>query len=118
MACGESNLLGPVVDEQSHCVRADNTFFDGRFTLTNADGRTIRGRYFGALEPTFNSKFPPEVEAPAGPFLIKGQVCISGGTGWRILDTCAFGRDEPARGITNVSTGDATIFLDQMLVVR
>jgi hypothetical protein len=113
---GESNLLGPVIDQQSHCVRADGTFFQGRFVLTNAAGRTLRGRYSGTLEPTFNSTFPPP--APEGSWLIRGQVCISGGDVADIANTCARDLYEPARGITNLTTGDATIFLDQTLRIR
>ena len=83
----------------------------GVFKLTNADGQTIQGRYFGQLVPTFNSIFPPP--APEGTWLINGNVCISGGSVGDIENDCAAHRYEPARGITNLSTGDATIFLDQ-----
>jgi hypothetical protein len=111
VGAGDATFLGPVVVEQSHCVRADGSFFGGVFRLMNADGRTIRGRYFGHLEPTFNSTFPP----PAGPWLINGNVCISGGNGGDIDNDCSAHRYEPARGITNLSTGEATIFLDQTI---
>jgi hypothetical protein len=111
IGAGDATFLGPVVDEQSHCVREDGSFFNGVFKLTNADGRTIRGRYFGHLEPTFNSTFPP----PGGPWLIIGNVCISGGSAGDIDNDCSAHRYEPARGITNLSTGDATIFLDQTI---
>jgi hypothetical protein len=111
IGAGDATFLGPVVDEQSHCVRADGSFFGGVFKLTNADGHTIRGRYFGHLEPTFNSTFSP----PAGPWLINANVCISGGSAGDIDNDCAVHHYEPARGITNLSTGDATIFLDQTI---
>jgi hypothetical protein len=113
VGAGDATFLGPVVDEQSHCVRADGSFFRGVFKLTNADGDTIRGRYFGRLEPTFNSIFPPP--APGGSWLIIGNVCISGGSAGDIDNDCSAHRYEPARGITNLSTGDATIFLDQTI---
>jgi hypothetical protein len=113
VGAGDATFLGPVVVEQSHCVRADGSFFGGVFTLTNADGRTIQGRYFGHLEPTFNSTFPPP--APGGPWLINGNVCISGGSRSGIDNDCPPDRYEPAQGITNLSTGDATIFLDQTI---
>ena len=113
VGAGDATFLGPVVVEQSHCVRADGSFFRGVFKLTNADGETIRGRYFGHLEPTFNSTFPPP--APGGPWLIHGNVCISGGSAGDIDNDCSANRYEPARGITNLSTGDATIFLDQTI---
>jgi hypothetical protein len=111
VGAGDATFLGPVVVEQSHCVRADGSFFGGVFRLTNADGDTIRGRYFGHLEPTFNSTFPP----PGGPRLIHGNVCISGGSAGDIDNDCSAHHYEPARGITNLSTGDATIFLDQRI---
>jgi hypothetical protein len=113
---GESNLLGPVIDKQSHCVRQDGTFYDGRFTLTNAAGRTLRGRYFGVLDATFNASL--SASGPAGPWLVKGEVCISGGDIVDVVNTCARGIYAPARGIANLSTGDATIFLDQTVKVR
>jgi hypothetical protein len=113
IGAGDATFLGPVVDEQSHCVRADGSFFGGVFRLKNADGQTIRGRYFGHLEPTFNSTFSP----PGGPWLIIGNVCISGGSVGDIDNDCAAHRYEPARGITNLSTGDATIFLDQTIEI-
>ena len=113
VGAGDATFLGPVVDVQSHCVRADGSFFGGVFRLTNADGHTIRGRYFGHLEPTFNSTLPPP--APAGPWLIIGNVCISGGNGGDIDNDCSVHHYEPIRGITNLSTGDATIFLDQTI---
>ena len=92
---------------------ADGSFFRGVFKLTNADGDTIRGRYFGHLEPTFNSTFPPP--APGGPWIIHGNVCISGGSAGDIDNDCSANHYEPARGITNLSNGDATIFLDQTI---
>jgi hypothetical protein len=115
VGAGDATFLGPVIVEQSHCVRADGSFFGGVFKLTNADGQTIQGRYFGQLVPTFNSIFPPP--APEGPWLINGNVCISGGSVGDIKNDCAAHRYEPARGITNLSTGDATIFLDQAIEI-
>src|SRR5262245_44466215 len=113
VGAGDATFLGPVVDEQSHCVRADGSFFNGVFRLRNADGQTIRGRYFGHLEPTFNSTFPPPT--PGGPWIIHGNVCISGGRAGDIDNDCSVNHYEPARGTTNLSTGDATIFLDQTI---
>lgn len=105
VGAGDANLLGPVFDEQSHCVRADGTFFGGQFTLTNAKGKKLSGRYFGRLIPTFNSKVPPP-PPPLGPWLIQGYVCIG-----KADDNCY----QSARGITDLSTGVATIFLDQWI---
>jgi hypothetical protein len=110
---GDADLLGPVIDEQSHCVRSDFTFFAGRFRLTNAAGRFIEGRYSGQLEPVFE---PAATDARPGPqFLIRGSVCIEGGTVARIQNDCERHRFQPARGITNIVSGDATIFLDQLI---
>jgi hypothetical protein len=109
---GETTLIGTVVDEQSHCVRADGSFFAGRFTLTGGRGRTINGVYFGHLERTFNSTLPPP--APGGPWIIRGSVCAVMGP---IEGACDPDDYEPAHGITNLSTGDATIFLDQKIRV-
>jgi hypothetical protein len=113
IGAGETTLLGPVLVRQSHCVRADNSAFAGRFTLTDPRGRTLSGRYFARLVPTFNSKVPPP--APGGPWLIKGNVCISGGLAGGIRKDCAVDHYEPVRGITNLTTGDATVFLDQTI---
>src|SRR5262249_10755617 len=113
VGAGDATFLGPVVDEQSHCVREDGSFFNGVFRLRNAYGQTIRGRYFGHLEPTFNSSLLPR--ATAGPWLITGTACISGGSAGDIDADCSVHHYEPARGITNLSTGDATIFLDQTI---
>jgi hypothetical protein len=116
IGAGKASILGPVVDEQSHCVRADFSFFDGRFTLTNAEGNTISGRYFGQLVPTFNSTFPLDAP-PGGQWLVFGNVCIEGGS-VGIEDDCQLRHYQPARGITNLNTGDATIFLDQSIRVE
>jgi hypothetical protein len=52
---GDASLLGPVIDEQSHCVRQDLSFFNGRFTLTNAQYLAVEGQYSGQLVPTFDN---------------------------------------------------------------
>ena len=114
VAADDATVIGPFEDHQSHCLRADGSFFDGRFLFRNADGKTLRGRYFGRLEPTFNSAFGPP---PGGPWLVLGHVCVSGGSVGSIANQCARGRYQPARGITNLSTGDATIFLDQTIEI-
>ena len=59
VGAGDATFLGPVVDEQSHCVRVDGSFFGGRFKLSNPSRPHDHGdRYFGHLEPTFNSTLP------------------------------------------------------------
>ncbi len=114
VGAGDTNLVGVVKDEQSHCVRADGTFDGGKFTLTNPQGKKIEGRYFGGLVPTFNSKFPPP--APLGTWLIAGSVCIVS-LGGRPVSDCSHppANYEPATGITDLSTGAGTIFLDQFI---
>jgi len=47
--------------------------------------------------------------------MIVGNVCIEKGTAGRIDNDCRRGLYQPARGITNVTSGDATIFLDQII---
>ncbi len=111
IGAGDASLLGPVIDKQSHCVRADFTFFNGRFTLTNGQGDFIAGRYFGQLASTFNSTFPAD-GPPAGQWLIVGNVCIESGAAGSEND-CERQRYNPARGITDLTSGNATIFLDQ-----
>ena len=48
---------------------------------------------------------------------LNGNVCITGGSRGEIDNDCRSHRYEPARGITNLSTGDATIFLDQRIEI-
>ena len=115
---GDADILGLIVDEQSQCVRQDGTFFNGRFTFTNRNGASISGRFFGALVPTFNARFPPAVPAPIGPWLVEGNVCISGGTIGRVHNDCRAGLYFPARGLANLNadgTGDAAVFIDQTI---
>jgi hypothetical protein len=111
---GDASLLGPIVDEQSNCLRADLSFFSGRFTFKNAAGDTITGQYFGQLVPTFNAAIPSS-GPPAGVWLILGNACIAQASTRQIHDDCADGRFQPARGITNLSTGDGSIYLDQVV---
>jgi hypothetical protein len=115
---GDVDLLGAIIDEQSQCVRADGTFFDGRFTFTNRAGHSISGRFFGALVPTFNATFPPETPGPTGAWIVEGNVCIAGGNFGRIRNDCRDGRYFPARGLAHLNpdgTGDATVFIDQTI---
>jgi hypothetical protein len=112
---GDIDLLGPIIDDQSQCVRADGTFFGGRFTFTNREGQSVSGRFFGALVPTFNATFPPETPAPTGAWIVEGNVCVSGGNFARIRNDCRAGRYVPARGLAHLNldgTGDATVFID------
>jgi hypothetical protein len=117
---GDIDVLGLIVDEQSQCVRADGTFFDGRFTFTNRQGQSISGGFFGALVPTFNATFPPETPAPAGAWIVEGNVCVSSGNFARIRNDCRAGRYLPARGLAHLNldgTGDATVFIDQTIEI-
>jgi hypothetical protein len=114
---GDIDILGQIFVQQSHCVRADGSFFSGVFRFTNRSNSFIEGRYFGASVPTFNSKFPPNA-LPFGPFLVEGNACVSGGNVGQIDDDCQVGRYFPARGFLALSidgTGDASIFIDQTI---
>ena len=117
---GDVDLLGDIFVQQSHCLRADGSFFNGVFRFTNRSNAYIEGRYFGVSVPTFNSKFPPSA-LPVGPFLVDGNVCISGGSLGHIENDCRAGRYFPARGFLNLSTdgsGDASIFVDQTIGIE
>jgi hypothetical protein len=109
---GDTNLLGVVTDEQSHCVRKDGTSFDGgKFTLTNPQGKKVEGRYFGTIVPTFNP----------GIVQIAGRVCIWR-VGGRTVSDCKQPDDyDPAKGIVNFDSrvgGPATIFIDQVIRLK
>lgn len=116
---GDIDVLGQVFDEQSHCVRADGTAFNGRFKFTNREGKFVNGRYTADLLPTINTNF--DGPAPTGPFLVEGNVCIAGGNIGRVTNDCRAGRYVPARGLANVNadgTGDAVIFIDQTIGIN
>ncbi len=124
---GNATLLGALFDSQVHCVGLPQPagdgvkipFFNGEFTFTDGLGRTITGRYFGQLVSTITSHLPGgPTDAPTGSWLVEGNLCISGGNYARIVDDCAANRYAPARGITNLSTGDAAIFIDQTIRFR
>ncbi|MFO1204417.1 MAG: hypothetical protein U1E63_01435 [Burkholderiales bacterium] len=129
VGAGTTNLfVSPVYVEQQHCVRADGTFFAGCFKLTktplplaaapcSSSHPLVDGRYFGRLVPTFNSRFPPP--APLGVWLIAGNVCIVSVRGRAVSDCAQPPRHyEPASGITDLNTGAATVFLDQVIEFR
>jgi hypothetical protein len=126
VGAGTSNLfLGQLYVQQRHCVRRDLTFFGGCFKLTktlppltaspcSSGDSLLEGRYFGGLERTFNSKFPPP--PPLGTWLIKGNVCILKVRGHTVNDCSQPPRRyEAASGISYQDTGAATIFLDQVI---
>jgi hypothetical protein len=100
VGAGNTSFKGPVTDDQSHCVHAGGAKASkGRFTLTNAQGRKIEGRYVAELDPTFN---------PTS-FIINGMVCVVPHTRLHVDHDCF----RPARGLTDLATGNAAIFLDQ-----
>ncbi|MBL8526198.1 MAG: hypothetical protein JNL68_00790 [Burkholderiales bacterium] len=100
VGAGNTSFKGPVTDDQSHCVHAGGAKASkGRFTLTNAQGRKIEGRYFAELVPTFN---------PTS-FIINGMACVAPHTRLHVDHDCF----RPARGLTDLVLGNATIFLDQ-----
>jgi len=112
---GLMTLLGQFFAEQSHCLRSDFSFYSGRFTFTSPDGRTVGGQYFGQLVPAL---LPPPSTPPLGSGVIRGNVCVEGGTVFpRILNDCAAGRYSSATGILNLDTGDGTVFIDYQIGV-
>jgi hypothetical protein len=124
---GTATLLGPVHDSQSHCLGFPEVdangkmrlpFFAGIFVLTDHYGRTFTGHYFGALVQTITSVLPTATSAPAGSWIIEGHVCMKSASHVRIVDDCAANRYAPARGITDLGTGAASIFLDQTYKLR
>jgi hypothetical protein len=121
---GLTNLVGPVHDEQSHCVQADGTIDHGAFTFTGAalggglpgghdSGDSISGQYRAHSVPTLASQLS---NPPGGIWLIYGEVCTWKGTGKfvGVVDDCPTatspGRFVPARGTVDFNTGQATIF--------
>jgi hypothetical protein len=126
-AAGNVSVLGLVRDFQSHCLGQPTTvdgklvvpFFNGVFKFTDFDGRYIKGEYFGTLTPTITSVPPPNAFAgPSGTWIIDGQVCVSGSSPQlRIRSDCAAGRYAQATGVTDPSTGVATIYLNHTIRV-
>lgn len=120
VGAGDTNLLGVVFDKQSHCVgRPDKDgipFDSGEFTLTSPQGKTVEGRYFGRLVPTFNSKFGPP---PSGNWQIKGYVCITKVAGRTVSDCSQPPKNyAPARGMSDLNPENgapASIFIDQWI---
>jgi hypothetical protein len=123
-AAGNASLLGLVTDFQSHCLGATDegtpSFFNGRFRFTDPNGRFIEGEYFGTLKQTVASQPPPAPMAPpSGTWIIDGHICVSGASPHlHIGDDCAAKRYFPATGVTDPSTGVASIFINQTIGVR
>ena len=129
---GDTNLFGSVYLEQSHCVGVGGAFTDGVFKLRKSPPMTpptrtlVEGVYCGQLFPTFNSTTPPTPPTPQGTWLIAGNVCIKNTVLGQVDGHCGQPADcsegssryQPARGITNLTTGldgPATIFIDQVI---
>jgi hypothetical protein len=113
---GDTNLLGVVTDEQSHCVRKGTSFDGGKFTLTNPQGKTIEGRYYGKIVKTFNST---QDDPPLGVWQVEGNVCIVKVAG-RVVSDCSHPSRNHyrANGIVNFDPtigNPATIFIDQWI---
>jgi hypothetical protein len=131
---GDTNLFGSVYIEQSHCVGEEGKFTDGVFKLSRkppplspSDRALVEGVYCGTLVPTFNSTvLPTTPPTPQGTWLIAGNVCIKNIVRGQLEGHCGQPADcseessryQPARGITNLTTGldgPATIFIDQVI---
>lgn len=92
--------LGRSTVSQSHCQNAfdpTQSFFDGEFTDTGADGSSIFGTYAGHMEPTTD---PTRFE-------IVGTFEITGGTG-RMAGAHGSGS---ATGVFEATTGAASLLL-------
>lgn len=123
-AAGDTSVLGLVTDLQSHCLGTTPagapSFFNGRFRFADPNGRFIEGEYFGTLKQTVASQPPPAPMAPpSGTWIIDGQICVRGASPQlHIGDDCAAKRYFPATGVTDPSTGVASIHLNQTIPVR
>jgi hypothetical protein len=120
---GLTNLLGPIHDEQSHCVMADGTVENGVFTYTGAtlgglpggedSGDSITGMYRAHQVPSLTSEL---TNPPGGYWLGYGEVCIWKGTGKfaGVINDCptasSLGQFFPARLSVDFTTGLASIF--------
>jgi hypothetical protein len=123
---GITNLLGPVHDVQSHCIRNDGTVDGGVFTFTGAtlDGPpggddsqdSITGQYRARIVPALPTSRSLFTNPPGGYWLIYGEVCIWKGTGRfaGVVNDCPAsgraGRFFPARGTTDLGTGQTNIY--------
>ena len=122
-----TNLLGPVHDNASHCIRADGAADHGLYTFTGAtlSGPTggedsedsITGQYLARIIPTARSIIPPTpASSPGGYWLIYEEFCIWKGTGKyvHIANDCPTstspGRFFPARGSVDFDTGQVNIY--------
>lgn len=122
-----TNLLGPVHDNASHCVRADGSADHGVFTFIAAalggppggeDSQdSITGQYVAHVVPTANSVFPATPASPPGGYwLVYEAFCVWKGTGKyaAIANDCPTstspGRFFPARGSVDFDTGQANIY--------
>jgi hypothetical protein len=122
---GNAQEFGLVRARQAHCLGTPDFTADpvtipigpGSFKLTDGRGRTITGHYRGRLVQTFNAGF--NELGPTGVWLIDGEACVSGGTiADHIVDDCTAGRYSPMKGIQNLDTQQATLFLDQTFGAR
>ena len=122
-----TNLLGPVHDDASHCIRADGSADHGLFTFTGASlsglpggedsEDSITGQYLAHIVPTARSVIPTTPTSPPGGYwLVYEEFCIWKGTGKyaRIANDCPTstspGRFFPARGSVDFDTGQANIY--------
>ena len=121
---GLTNLLGPVHDQQSHCVQADGNVDQGVFTFTGAvlggprggadSSDSISGKYRARLVPSVGSSLSGG--QPVGYWLGYGEVCIWKGTGKfaGVVNDCPTsehpGRFFPARLTLDLNTGQANVF--------
>jgi len=122
---GLTNVLGPIHDNASHCIRADGSADHGLFRFTGAtlsgppgggdSEDSISGQYLAHLVPTVNSVVPAPTSPARGYWLVYEEFCISNGTGKYagIANDCPTstnpGRFFAARGSVDLDTGQANI---------
>jgi hypothetical protein len=123
---GLTDLLGPIHDEQSHCVQLDGSIDHGVVTFTGASlagppggsdaADSITAQYRAHMVPTARSILPTATTPPGGFWLIYGELCVWKGTGKfaNTINDCPVsgnaGRFVPARGTLDFDTGQASIF--------
>lgn len=123
---GLTDLLGPIHDEQSHCVQLDGSIDQGvaKFTAGSVGGSpggsdsadSITAQYRAHVVPTPQSVLPTATTPAAGFWLIYGELCVWKGTGRfaNVINDCpvsgSAGHFVPARGTLDFDTGQASVF--------
>ncbi len=108
---GWASFMGVVTDRQSHCVHlATGEAYNGDWEFTDAEGSTLFGTYVPTMKPTICMEAP----VPCSVMLVIGTYTIDGGTGRfaRVLP----GGGGDARGLNDIVSGEASIYLGGVIV--